>query len=401
MFVHQIDVNTAYLHAHLDEAVYMQEPKGFVTNRTKCWRLLKSIYGLRSSSLNWYNTLNQMLIDLGFTRINSDNCVYFKILNASRRLILGVYVDDILIIGNELSDVEEFKLSLSVKLSISDKGCVKQFLGLDINYDQSNKILTMNMHQYINQMLEDFEMTDVKPKKLPVPVDTDFDLPSDPLPDTSIFMSMLGRMIYLSKVMPSIRYSVNRLCAYMQTPTTNHLNIIKHILKYLKFIQDTSIKYTTSDRNELDVYCDANFNELDSKSITGVCVLLYGNLVGFKSKKQTNVSTSTTQSELNAVYDATTFVVYISYLLLELKLNKNLIVSVLNDNQSTLHTINTSGDFDVNKHYIAKVNLVREVLSKNNLALKYINTESNLADIFTKALNSVRIRFLLNEMKVV
>ena len=100
--LHQMDVKTAFLNGELDEEIYMEQPIGFIkeNEKEKVCRLLKSIYGLKQSSRQWYIRFHNTIISNDFTMIDEDHCVYTK-RNKDKFVILSLYVDDILIVGND------------------------------------------------------------------------------------------------------------------------------------------------------------------------------------------------------------------------------------------------------------------------------------------------------------
>ena len=100
--LHQMDVNTAFLNGDLEEEIYMAQPTWFIKegNKHKVCKLLKSIYGLKQSLRQWYIRFQEVALSNGFTMLDEDNCVYIKRRN-SKYIIMSLYVDDILIAGND------------------------------------------------------------------------------------------------------------------------------------------------------------------------------------------------------------------------------------------------------------------------------------------------------------
>jgi len=101
--IQQIDINAAYLNAKLKEEVYMEPPKGHPDYRKRYRKLNKAIYGLKQSGKEWNEELNQYFLIIGFKRLISEPCLYFKV-NKKKNLlcILAIYVDDILLAGNRI-----------------------------------------------------------------------------------------------------------------------------------------------------------------------------------------------------------------------------------------------------------------------------------------------------------
>jgi hypothetical protein len=108
--VHQMDVKSAFLNGELLEEVYVQQPPGFVLkgHEGKVLRLVKALYGLRQAPRAWYSKLDGALLQLGFRRSSSEHAVYFRGAG-TRRLVIGVYVDDLVITGGNQGDIDQFK----------------------------------------------------------------------------------------------------------------------------------------------------------------------------------------------------------------------------------------------------------------------------------------------------
>ena len=105
-----MDVKTAFFNGELDEEIYMQQPVGFITKdqERKVCKLLKSIYGLKQSSRQWYLKFHRAITSYGFTMIDEDHCVYIKQFE-DNFVILSLYVDDILLAANNINVIVAIK----------------------------------------------------------------------------------------------------------------------------------------------------------------------------------------------------------------------------------------------------------------------------------------------------
>ena len=101
-----MDVKTAFLNGNLTEDVYMIQPEGFVdpANANKVCKLQKSIYGLKQASRSWNIRFDEVVKSFGFIKSEQDSCLYKKFSGSSVNFLL-LYVDDILLIGNDVQDV--------------------------------------------------------------------------------------------------------------------------------------------------------------------------------------------------------------------------------------------------------------------------------------------------------
>ena len=143
--LHQMDVNTTFLNGELEEEIYMEQPIGFIKegHEHKVCRLLKSIYGLKQSLRQWYIRFHNVIISNDFTMIDEDHCVYNK-RSKGKFVILSLYVNDILIAGNDKEYVNDIKAWLSSNFEMKDMGEVSYICGVKISRDRPRKILSLS-----------------------------------------------------------------------------------------------------------------------------------------------------------------------------------------------------------------------------------------------------------------
>ena len=128
-----MDVKTAFLNGELNEEIYMEQPVSFViqSRKHKLFKLNRSIYGLKQSSRQWYLKFHNEITLCDFTMIDEDHCVYVK-RDKDRYVLLSLYVDDILIAGNDLEFVKTIKEWLSSTFEMKNMGEASYILGVKI-----------------------------------------------------------------------------------------------------------------------------------------------------------------------------------------------------------------------------------------------------------------------------
>ncbi|GJW24917.1 retrotransposon protein, putative, ty1-copia subclass [Tanacetum coccineum] len=106
----QMDVKTAFLNGRLDEDIYMVQPEGYVNPKypNRVCKLQRSIYGLKQASRQWNKRFDEEIKKFGFTQNRDEPCVYRKA-SGSNVVFLILYVDDILIMGNNIPRLKEVK----------------------------------------------------------------------------------------------------------------------------------------------------------------------------------------------------------------------------------------------------------------------------------------------------
>lgn len=180
----QLDVKTAFLHGELEEQIYMHQPEGFVVQEKKdhVCLLKKSLYGLKQSPRQWYKRFDSFMINHDYSRSNYDSCVYFRNLSNGSYLYLLLYVDDMLIAANNMSEISKLKSQLNSEFEMKDLGAARKILGMEIHRDRQVGKLVLCQKNYIEKVLERFGMEDSKP--VCTPLATHFHLSAKLSPQT-------------------------------------------------------------------------------------------------------------------------------------------------------------------------------------------------------------------------
>ena len=164
LHLEQLDVKTTFLHGDLEEEIYMQQPQGYeVKGKDKLvCRLKKSLYGLKQAPRQWYLKFDKFMSEQGYTRCHSDHCVYLKKKNDGSYIILLLYVDDMLVAGSNMQEINVLKRKLANSFAMKDLGAAKQILGMRITRDRKNRKLTLSHNEYIQKVLKRFNMHNAK-----------------------------------------------------------------------------------------------------------------------------------------------------------------------------------------------------------------------------------------------
>lgn len=151
--VHHMDVKSAFLNGDLREEVYVQLPPGFVVKdgSGKVLKLKKALYGLRQAPRAWNARLDSELVKLGFVRNPLEHAVYRR-LGKDGLLLVGVYVDDLVITGSSNTSIESFKKEMMSSFSMSDLGLLSYYLGIQV--DQQVGKTTLCQSSYTLRILE-------------------------------------------------------------------------------------------------------------------------------------------------------------------------------------------------------------------------------------------------------
>jgi hypothetical protein len=115
-------------------------------------KLKKSLYGLKQSPRMWYQKLDTYILGLRFVRSRVDHCVYSK-QGGNHFIYVVLYVDDMLLVGNNMDVIKEVKSQLSSKFDMKDLGAAKFILRMEIKRDRANMKLWLNQRKYVKTIL--------------------------------------------------------------------------------------------------------------------------------------------------------------------------------------------------------------------------------------------------------
>ncbi|MFS7939299.1 putative RNA-directed DNA polymerase [Helianthus anomalus] len=235
----QLDVNNAFLNGHLTETIFMEQPPGFEdSNRPNhVCKLNRALYGLKQAPHAWFQRLSSFLLNRGFQNSRADTSVF--IYNHQGILIyLLVYVDDIILTGNNEKFIHNFTSCLNKEFKIKDLGSLNFFLGLEVHHTKSG--LFLNQSKYAHDILTRAGLLDSKPVATPLTSKDIFTSEGQPFHDPTLYRSLVGALQYLTITRPDLSYVVNQASQFLQTPTTTHFQLVKRILRYMQIGLDVS-----------------------------------------------------------------------------------------------------------------------------------------------------------------
>jgi hypothetical protein len=165
--VHHLDVKSAFLNGELEEEVYVCQPEGYVQKGKEkmVLKLSKALYGLRQAPRAWNIRLDKSLKKLGFSKCPSEAAVY-KRGSGKDVVVLGVYVDDLVVTGESPVEIENFKKQMTCEFDMSDLGLLSFYLGIEV--DQQEDHITIKQSTYAKKVLSQFGMADCNATKFPM-----------------------------------------------------------------------------------------------------------------------------------------------------------------------------------------------------------------------------------------
>ena len=204
---------------------------------------MKSLYGLKQAPRAWYEKLTEHLLKLNFKHYDLDDATLFVKKVGKIVVYLVVYVDDLLMTGNNESYIASIKKELRKGFEITNLGYIHYFLGIEVT--QHPKSIFLSQKKYIRDLLNRFCMTECNP--LTILMEQNLKLTSiegKEFEDATRYRQLVGSLNYLTTTRLDISFVVGILSGFMQKPCEGHWSVAKRVLMYLNGTQDFGIKYT-------------------------------------------------------------------------------------------------------------------------------------------------------------
>ena len=398
LVIKQCDVKSAFLYGDIEEEIYVRPPDAVDIDDGKVWKLKKSLYGLKQSPRNWNKKFNKLVTTFGLIRSIADPCIYYG--NGQKgRLLLAIYVDDILVAGqpeNVVTELLDF-MRAAFEIKIEEPTC---FLGLELNVDRRSGRIRVNQQGYIRNMLARFGMENCN--KAPTPGEVQIrkhQLTNDetfgvPFP----YRQAIGCLLYAAThTRPDISFQVNHAARAVEAPTPYNVKEVKRIFRYLKGTMSVGIQFGEG-KNEVVGYCDSDYAGCPdtAKSTYGHVFVLNGGPISWESRKSTIVADSTTVAELQAAYEASKQAIWIKDLMKELMTSSEKPIIIYCDNEAAVKLSKSEEIKKKTKHVNVRFNFLRQTVGDNNVEVKHIAGTENPADMLTKPLPHAKLLHCCN-----
>ncbi|GAB1869619.1 Gag-pol polyprotein [Camponotus japonicus] len=389
----QMDVKNAFLHGHIEEEIYMKQPEGINNNSNLVCKLNKSLYGLKQAPRAWNARFDEFVRSLGFRRSENDRCLYIR-MNGNSKIYLLLYVDDIIIAGDNEKDLRKLKAYLMNEFSMKDLGKLHNFLGIKLERTKAGMFLSQSA--YMKNLLSRFKVDECKAAKTPMEVNPwkeQDNLNKENLEciiEKKPYRELIGCLMYLMlTTRPDLSASVNYFSRFQSNATDLHWNGLKRILRYIRGTLNYGLFYRRSGSGNdaaLMGYADADWaGDADRKSTSGFLFRVYNATVLWATRKQTTVALSSTEAEYVALASAATELVWLQNLLRDFGVMFDGPTVIFEDNQSCIHLLDKWKHRRL-KHIDVKYNFIRELFANKVIDVKYVPSKEQVADIFTKGL---------------
>ena len=251
-----MDVKNAFLNGDLSEEIYMQPPPSLSVDSNKVCHLRRAHYGLKQAPRVWFAKFSSTISHLGYMASHYDFALFLRCTDKDT-IILLLYVDDMIIIGDDLSGIQELKDFLSQQFEMKDFGHLNYFLGLQIT--NSTNGLYITQAKYASELLSRAGLTDSKTVDTLIELNAHLTLlGGKPLSNPSLYRHLFGSLVYLTITRPDIFYVIHQVSQYLSTPRSTHYAAVLRILRYLKGTLFHGLFYSAQSPLILHAFFDAD-----------------------------------------------------------------------------------------------------------------------------------------------
>ena len=420
-----IDFVLAYPQAKVKTTIFLKTPAGVVLTKENgeetVLLLLRNLYGLKDAGATWFEHLSKGLANIGFIPTESDPCVFIQGTN-----ILLQYVDDCVIISRSEGEANTIFNKLKQQgFELTDEGTMETYLGIQID-KHTNGGFTLSQPYLIDRLLNSIHgMNSAKSSKSPAASTIILTKDKDGIArkENWNYRSIIGMLNYLvNTTQPDLTYAVHQCARFSNDPKHTHEQAVKRILRYLLHLKRSNkigMKFSPILSKSMEVYVDASFagdwNTAWSDEPTSVMsrtgyIIFYSNCpIVWCSKLQTEIALSTTESEYIALSqslrDAIPLIGFLKEIQLVIPNSKEtptIHCSIFEDNKGCIDLVNTPRMRPRTKHIALKYHHFRSHVKNKLISIQHIETENQIADIFTKALPDPqfqKLRLALNGLE--
>ncbi|XP_050104671.1 uncharacterized mitochondrial protein AtMg00810-like [Malus sylvestris] len=237
----------------------------------------------------------------GYYQSHFDHTLFVKQRNGKVTALI-IYVDDMIITGDDLDEIVKLEKNLSTEFEMKSLGDLKYLLGVEVA--RSSRGIFLSQQKYVLDLLKETWMLGCKPVDTPIVEKHYLGIYPDQEPvDKGRYQRLVGRLIYLAHTRSDIAYAVSVMSQFMHSPSVDHMAVVMWILSYLKSALGKGTLYKNSGHLRIEGFTNADWagDVTDRCSTSGYFTFVGGNLVTWRSKKQNVVSRSSAEAEFRAL----------------------------------------------------------------------------------------------------
>jgi len=403
--IYTLDVGNAYLESELDIPLLMRPPKDLIEvldlDPEIILEIKKGLYGLKQSGRLWYDHIVKILHKFNFVSSLYDPCIFIytktKLIDGLEQnyyLYLALYVDDLLVVGENLADMDEFVDFLRKELNevkVNKNTDISfEYLGLTIKRNRKDKLIRISQFEYIKSVLVTYLPRDATTSTYPL--DPLFLNRISEITEKTILepiYDLLGSLRFIAdRSRPDLLFTVNTLSRYMHAPSPE---VLTEAIRTMKYLKETIEYELVFGGNDIFLYAmtDASFIHTgDCRSQSGYIIFLgiKSGAISTYSHKAESVALSSTQSETDALVEGIKEITWFHGFIESLNIGLPKPTLILVDNKP-LEILSKDGNhIKKSKHFIIKTAYIKEEQQLGNIYVEHIEGIHNTADITTKGL---------------
>ncbi|KAL0557133.1 hypothetical protein IC582_005651 [Cucumis melo] len=365
--LYHLDVKNAFLNGDLVEKVYMSPPPGFEAQFGQQHGLIDSTF-VKSQ---------------GYSKGHSDHTLFTKVSKTGKIAVLIVYVDDIVLFGNDQAEISQLKQRMGNEFEIKNLGNLKYFLGIEVA--KSKEGVSVSQRKYTLDLLTETGMLGCRPA------------------DTLIeFNYKLGNF---DDQVPFDKEQYQRLCCQpvYEAPYEEHMEAVKRILRYLKTTPGKESMFRKMDKKTIKAYTNSDWagSVVDRKSTSGYCTFVWGNFVTWRSKKQSVVARSSVEAEYRTMSLRICEEIWLQKVLSDLHQECETPLKLFCDNKDAISIANNSVQHDRTKHVEIDRHFIKERLDSGSICIPYIPSSRQVVDVLTKGLLRPNFDFCVSKLGLI
>ena len=393
-----VDVETAFLYGDLDEEIFMDCPPGMEHEEDECLELNKSIYGLVQAARQYYLKFTQVLRKIGFIGGKADPCL-FKRQDTNGTVFIAIWVDDSLLIGDDLAIEATIKDLRKAGFNLKIEGSLDDYLSCEISMNDNNTKGWIHQPHLLKKLELKFGKDVEKLQDYTTPGtpgistlrDADLAVSKE---EHKYYRSGVGMLLYLVKhTRPDIANAVRELSKALDKPSPAAIKEMKRVIKYVLTTKNQALKVAPTPMTQDEMWTMTAFSDSDyatdpetRRSITGFVLYLMGVPISWKSKGQKSVSLSSTEAEYIALSETAKEVRFVYQVLESIGFKVKLPIVIRVDNVGAIFLSENVAISQRTKHVDIRYRFVQEFILDGFLKIVFVKTEENDADIMTKNL---------------
>lgn len=390
LVLQQFDFDTAFLNGKMTEDVYIKVPFGYPGKHEPgdVLKLVRAMYGTKQAPREWHRAADALMIAQGFKKSTSDACLYTRE-DKEGLVVVVLYVDDGLIAAPNRQVAESVIEGLRRTYNLKSMDDARVFLSIELA--RTKEGIMIHQSKYIRSILERYGFDTLSRHSASTPMEdrTSRDDSSPFYADIQHYQSAVGSLQYAAQLSrPDIAAAVRAVAQHVTAPIEEDWIAVKRIFRYLARTQDYGIAYRRGTSSEIVAYSDASWADDPEtrRSVGAYAVILAGGVVSWRSKQQTLVATSTTESETLAASEAAKEVLCFRQLAKDLGISQPSCTTIFEDNTACIAIANDPKFQGRTKHFDVGHKFVAERIKMGDIRLQYCPTNDMTADVLTKAL---------------